>query len=256
MSNRANHFPHATNWHRRTQGYQGPFVIVHVTQDNREFTVPVEELRKDSKWGETALQTYDVKGSVVVLPNVSSRIFGFYSLWLRHMSFFPYRDISQSGNGLATAAWFLGEHLVAPYFQDAIMNEITQLLRIDQQLPMTLITELYTRSNGTMNPIKQLFIDFYVWGQITHHGQKEPLLVRNGVFIPNPTAYPASFLEDVKEQIVKLNQRRDVNIDFSGGTWAFLRDHAGGRYRCRYHLHDNVSSGRGHKDALCFNLIV
>jgi hypothetical protein len=253
------------------------------------------------------LLTNRLEGKSITIDGFHTAIFGYYVLWLQNKSFLPFQNlsISMSSNrafktatvsrsavycpdvtmekladagydkdpaAMSTArklfcAYFMGQDLRTPYFQDAIMNTIIQLFHPDQPIPPALVEEVYHRSHPGLAGLKKFLVDYYIWACIPHSKTEPPrLCISSGLSkssIPSLSHYPHAFRtgvtithQNMRTEVpaepnplsrLREKQYKDTEIDFSN-LETFLRNAKGGALRCRYHQHTHVD--------LCFNLMV
>ncbi|PSN67880.1 hypothetical protein BS50DRAFT_665311 [Corynespora cassiicola Philippines] len=167
-------------------------------------------------------------------------------------------------------AFFFGHNIKALHFQDAVMNEVVRNFKPDIAPPASLIKFVYTTSPAELKGFKKLLVDYSIWALcMTEPEQQTARLARyTGIDVPLPpfNEYPQQFQDDVNITLKEIAQRKAEVIqhyshskrrkDFVNGDRVIdfanlevsLRDHDGGRDRCRYHQHG--------ADELCFSLLV
>jgi hypothetical protein len=248
-----------------------------------------------------------LEGQSIRIEGFHTAIFGYYALWLQNKSFILFQDISVSMTSTCLSksttvdqsavhrpdvtmeepaddrhdqdpaamsmarrlfcAYFIGQDLQTPYFQDTIMNAIVQFFRPDQKIPPTLVDEAYSRSNPGLVGLKKFLVDYYIWSCMHPSTPGLPrLCVSSGLSesqILPLSCYLRAFhtgvtithqsmrTEALKEANVlsrpREKEHKDTEIDFSNLN-TFIRNAKEGMIRCHYHQHTHVD--------LCLNLMV
>ena len=289
---------------RKLEGDQGSIGVHGTTK--RGSVARFAEYRADNPDVQELLAS-QLEGKSIAIDGFHTAIFGYYVLWLQNKPLLPFQDlsVSMSSNRLSKhvpdnqpaayrpdvtmekladtrydnnpvamstarklfAAYFMGQDLQTPYFQDAIMNTIIQLFRPNQPIPPSLVEEVYRRANPGLAGFKKFLVDYYIWACIPPSKSALPrLCMSSGLLkssIPPLSRYPEAFRtgvtithQNIHKQITaetnplsrpREKQYKDTEIDFSNLDM-FLRNGKGGMLRCRYHQHTHVD--------LCFNLMV
>ena len=149
-------------------------------------------------------------------------------------------------------AYFLGQHMGAPYFQDALMNHITKNFRADQPPSPAFVKEIYHGSNSTrLYGLKRFLVDYYIWIRAyVDSGRYPPLENYLPAFIADVANTSRAIETEVvidSKDLLKRTETKDVVMDFPR-LGAFLCNARQGRLKCRYHHHSSMER--------CHNLIV
>ncbi|KAF2855272.1 hypothetical protein T440DRAFT_386354 [Plenodomus tracheiphilus IPT5] len=254
------------------------------------YKVPQNELRKEM-WGKTLCSSISDTRPILFLDKFHPAIFAFLALYLNHMPLFPFVNLgfrfvgydsamrfanfkhsaeiptitmSQLAYGIndnqpykmPTArklmfAYFMGQRLGIPHFQDMIMNAIVKFFGPDGPPSPPFIAWLYRKSPvGQPLGLKRFFVDFYNWA-LSVHADKVPLL---DYYVPDFRRDVSLAFAATKTQVVvdpddkrKRTEPADVIVDFTK-LQEVLCNGRQGRLKCRYHQHE--------RDQMCFNLIV
>ncbi|KAF2878270.1 hypothetical protein BDV95DRAFT_600936 [Massariosphaeria phaeospora] len=260
-------------------------VIIH--PEGRIFMVPEEELLKYDLIVDKA-RARAQRRVELHRPPITAPVFGFFALWLHGRPLIPYTDISghmypqnryispampnyaswtvniaeMSADiyddlpdelGLArrlVIAYAMGHDARAPYFQDAVMNEITKTFVPDIPLTVGLVEAVYARQTTTTRGLKKFLVDYYIWGIVLMGGQQFPrirsVVGYNGP-IPPMSEYPQQFGADVRAMALSWNAGQEVVMDFSS-LWVSIRTMDNGAQRCRYHQHE--------ANEMCFHMVI
>lgn len=152
---------------------------------------------------------------------------------------------------LLVEAFFLGQHLGAPHFQDAVMNAIVQSFAPDKPPTTEFVSEVYRRSMTGSQGLKKLLVDYYIWGCFDGPRQNVPTICQvtntQAFEILDLDMYHHAFIDDVNSTYQELMASNDVTVNFMDAEEFLIHCHEA-RFRCRYHHHTT--------EELCFNLMV